>query len=188
MGGVMGKKQAVRIVAVVEDRTLERFVWHTLKAFGFRAGKVDIRSDYPKRGTGSGKQYVDNKYQREAATFRRKSRENIALIIATEADEQTVDYRVQVLDALLAGTNQAPRAVNEHIVYWIPKRHVETWGLHLTGNAVDEDTDYHNRSNDIDWGKAGSGFRKAYSDYGNGKRSALPSLNRAYEETQRLNL
>lgn len=184
MGGVMRRKQGMRIVAIVEDRQLERFVRRALEAFGFDRNTVRVREDYPRGGAGSGKQYVGDKYREEMVTFRRKSRENTGLILGTEADEQTVDERRQVLDAQA----MPARGPDERVVYWIPKRHVETWGLHLTGHPADEDADYHNKGKSIDWRAAGQGFREEYMEFKTGTTSVLPSLNEAYTETRRLKL
>lgn len=184
----MRRKQGMRIVAVVEDRQLERFVRRAFEAFGFDRNNVRVLEDYPKTGKGSGKEYVRDKYRQEIVTFRRKSRENIALVLGTEADEQTVEQRAQALDTHLAAAGASARLPDERVVYWIPRWHVETWGLHLTGNSVDEDTDYHNRGRSIDWREAGQGFRNEYIEFKKGASSTLPSLNRAYEETGRLKL
>jgi len=180
----MVKKTGVTIVAVVEDQQLERFVRRALGALGFDRHEIYVRSNYPKRGSGSGKRYVEQQYRKEIVTLRRKSRENRALLLG----KQTVDARVRVLDKQVEDIGQARRDSGERIVYWIPKRHVETWGLHLTGVSVDEATDYHHRGDSIDWRRAGGGFHAEYLKFRNGAASPLPSLNQAYQETQRLKL
>ncbi len=184
----MARKQSVRIVAVVEDRSLDRFVWHTLKSFGFSAGKVDIREDYPRRGAGSGKQYVEDRYCQEIVTFRQKSRENVALLLGTEADEQSVGERTQELDDRIAAAGRPPRHPDERIVYWIPKHHVETWGLHLTGTRVDEVTLYKKEATNVDWPEAGRNFVREYRKSKLGEIETLDSLKQAYRETGRLNV
>lgn len=184
----MAKKEGVAVVAVVEDRQLERFVRKALAALGLDRNKVRIRADYPRSGTGSGKQYVEQAYQKEIVTFRRKCRENRALLLGSEADQQTVAARAQVLDDKIAAVGAPPRNSDERILYWIPKRHVETWGLHLTGSHVDEDTNYHRAGDSIDWAKAGLGFRGEYLEFRKGNASTLPSLNQGCKETDRLKL
>jgi hypothetical protein len=178
----MGKRNAAEVFVIVEDRNLETFVRKTLVVFGINFRKAHISQDYPRGGRGSGKQYVAKKFEEVVVTVRRKSRENKVLLLGTEADEQTVAQRAHVLDSII----DPPRAPQEGIIYWIPKRHVETWGLHLNGNAVDEDTDYHNRGKGIDWKRAGETFK---AEYDRSKREiveALDSLKTAYIETQRL--
>ena len=178
----MSKKKGVQIVAIVEDRELERFVRKTLKSLGFDKHKVDVRQDYPRGGAGSGKQYVENTYEKEIVTFRQKSRENRGLLIGTDADQQTVAQRIQVLEA---NTNPS-RGPLERIVYWIPKWHVETWGLHLNGNEVDEDSNYHSRKQEIDWDQAGVAFTDAYNRSKREAVDTLDSLSKAYTETRRI--
>ncbi len=181
----MGRKQGVDIVAIVEDQALARFVFKALKAFGYDRHKIRIRPDYP-RGEGSGKQYVELKYREEIRTFRQKSRENRALLLGTDADEQSVEERVRVLNAQMSKANQEPRGFDERIVYWIPKWHVETWGLHLTGTVVQEDVPYKNRSKSVDWREAGRRFFGEYHKSKSGDIETLDSLKTAYGETRRL--
>ncbi len=71
---------------------------------------------------------------------------------------------------------------------WIPKWHVETWGLYLTGTGdVDEYTRYKHLAAFIDWRQAGKGF---VSEYRQSKQQpsleTLSSLRIAYGETRRL--
>ncbi len=180
----MGKRKEIEVFVIIEDRNLETFVRKTLSAFGINLRKAHISQDYPRGGRGSGKHYVSEKYQAVITTVRRKSRENKALILGTDADEQTVEERAQTLDALIA----PPRTASERIVYWIPKRHIENWGLHLTGTTVDEKTNYHHQGANIDWKQAGKAFK---DEYGRSKRETvetLDSLKTAYVETQRLGI
>lgn len=182
----MGRKQSVGIVAVVEDRQLERFVRRTLEALGFDRNKVRILEDYPKGGGGSGKQYVEGAYQKEIVTFRQKSRENRALLLGSDADEQTVRERAHALDARISEVSQAPRGSDERIVYWILKWHVQTWGLHLTGTKVQEDVPYKNQAKSIAWREAGNEFVHEYQNSRSGNIETLDSLKTAYGETRRL--
>lgn len=184
----MGRKEGVRIVAVVEDRQLEGFVRKTLAAFGFDRNKIRVLRDYPKSGSGSGKHYVDQAYRKEIVTLRQKRRENKALLLGTEADEQTVDARIQILDDAVSATGRPRRGENERIVYWIPKRHVETWGLHLTGTLVDEATNYKKEATRVDWSEAGRNFVREYQESKREQIETLDSLRRAYGETGRLNI
>ncbi len=177
----MGKKSGVQIVVIVEDQRLEQFARQALKALGFDRNKIRVEPDYPRQGKGSGKQYVDRKCQSEIVILRRYGG-NRALLLGTEADEQTVAQRRQMLDSQ-ANPHREP---SERIVYWIPKWHVETWGLHLTGSTVDENTDYHTQGSSIDWKTAGKIFKEEYHAHKQGVLSALQSLNDAYQETGRL--
>ncbi len=180
----MKRQKGVQVVVIVEDRELERFVRRTLEAFGFNRNKVRVCPDYPKGKSGDAKQYVNKTYEKEIVTFRQKSRENRVLLVGTDADQMTVSQRIQVLE-----TNVNPvRNSEERIVYWIPRWHVETWGLYFMGNTVDEDTKYKTRAKQIEWKYAGTAFK---DEYGRSKREVvetLDSLKTAYAETQRLEI
>ncbi len=183
------KGKGVRVVVVAEDERLRTFARKTLEAFGFARREIYERVDHPKEGTGSGKQYVEKKSVEEYKAYRSKSSrgENVALILATDADEQTVPDRAKKLDQQLSAAG-LQRNANDAVPYWIPKWHVETWGLYLTGAAnVNESTKYKHLAASINWRQAGKGF---VSEYRQSKQqpslTTLSSLRMAYGETQRL--
>ena len=183
------KGKGVRVVVVAEDERLRTFARKTLEAFGFARREIYERVDHPKEGTGSGKQYVEKKSVEEYKAYRSKSSrgENVALILATDADEQTVPDRAKKLDEQLSAAG-LQRNANDAVPYWIPKWHVETWGLYLTGAAnVNESTKYKHLAASINWRQAGKGF---VSEYRQSKQqpslTTLSSLRMAYGETQRL--
>ena len=184
------KGKGARVVVVAEDERLRTFARKTLEAFGFARREIYERMDHPKEGAGSGKQYVENKSVEEYKAYRSKSSrgENVALILATDADEQTVPDRAKKLDQQLSAAG-LQRNANDAVPYWIPKWHVETWGLHLTGMAVDEQTNYKNQSGGIDWRNAPRNFVGEYRKYrqsGAQPFDSLPSLLVAYQETARM--
>jgi hypothetical protein len=184
----MSQKEGVRLVVIVEDKSLERFARKTLKAFGFDSHRVRILPDFPRGGAGSGKRYVEQMIEKEVVTFRQKSRENTGLLLGTEADQQSVEERTRVLDTHIAQANRPARGSAERIVYWIPKWHVETWGLHLTGIQVNEDENYKNEARNVDWKAAAEAFVQEYRRAKDGPIDTLNSLKAAYRETQRLAL
>lgn len=182
----MARKRGVRITVAVEDHALDRFAWLVLKELGFGNREVYIRSDYPKRGAGSGKQYVEERCREEIVTFRGKRHENVALLLATEADEQTVAERARALDAQAIAAGQPRRGPNERMVYWIPKWHIETWGLHLTGMPVREDAPCKDQADRVDWRRASRGFVAEYRARKGEIIATLDSLATACDETRRL--
>jgi len=183
------KGKGVRIVIVAEDERLRIFARKTLEAFGFDRREIYERVDHPKRGTGSGKQYVEKKYVEEYKAYRSRSSrgENVALTLATDADEQTVPDRAKKLDQQLSAEG-LQRNANDAVFYWIPKWHVETWGLYLTGTGdVDEYTRYKHLAASIDWRKTGKSFVSEYRQFKQQPSlKTLSSLRIAYGETQRL--
>ncbi len=182
----MPRKKGMAIVVVVEDRQLGQFTRRTLQALGYELSKVRFRSDYPRGGKGSGKRYVEEQYPREVSTLRRKPGENRAVVIGTDADQQTVKERSRALDNKLSDAIKSSRTSDERVVYWIPKWHVETWGLHLTGTEVQEDRPYKNESLEINWREAGRNFKQEYDRSKTEDIKTLDSLKIAYIETLRL--
>ncbi len=185
------KRKGVRIVIVAEDERLRIFARKTLEAFGFHRREIYERVDHPKEGAGSGKQYAEKKSVEEYKAYRSKSSrgENVALILATDADEQTVPDRAKKLDQQLSASG-LQRNANDAVPYWIPKWHVETWGLYLTVDQnVNEYTQYKRREKEIDWGQTGKGFVSEYRQFKQQPSlTTLSSLRIAYGETQRLSV
>lgn len=178
----MGRQKGVQGVVIVEDKQLERLVRRTREAFRFNSQKVRVRPDYSKGKSGDARRYVNDTYAKEAFTFRQKGRENRALLVGTEADQVTVSQRKQKLESIV----DPARSSEERIVYWIPKWHVETWGCHFMGNAVDESAKYKNRAREIDWKQAGAAFENEYDRSNTGAVETFDSLRAAYAETRRL--
>ncbi len=85
-------------------------------------------------------------YARAVGAYRARAKKaSTALIVVIDADMGDVERRTRQLREALPGD---PRRGDEAIVHFIPRRHVETWILHLTGEQVDETSDYHHR--DVD--------------------------------------
>ncbi|HEX8464940.1 MAG TPA: hypothetical protein VF627_10025 [Abditibacterium sp.] len=64
------------------------------------------------------------------------------LIVAIDADEETVATRKSQLEEKLRTAGEAARGEQEAIAIVVPKRNVETWIWYLEGNAVDETSNY----------------------------------------------
>lgn len=109
------------------------------------------------------------------------------MIVVMDADTCEVGWRLKQLHRALEEAGLPGRAGDEVIVHYIPKRNIETWILCLTGNKVDEITDY-SRQKDIDdlippaalamfdWSRANA----------NVPEYCIPSLSTAIAETGRL--
>ena len=67
----MPTKRGVRVVLLVEDEALERFVRRVLLAFGLRTR--DIRVERSPKGQGSGKDWVTRNYPAEVRAHRSKA-------------------------------------------------------------------------------------------------------------------
>jgi hypothetical protein len=120
----MPKGCGVRFTLLVEDRALERFVRESLLELGVHRREIYVLPFLA--GKGSAKQRVDREYPAQVRAYRRKAYENIALLVGTDADEQTVQQRARQLADGLQQSGLVPRADDEQIALWLPKWNIET--------------------------------------------------------------
>jgi hypothetical protein len=182
----MAKKKGIRVVLLVEDRMLERFAFAVLNKLGCNSRKIRL---IPYPGGTNTKRWVTHKYPEEVKAYRREANNqpNLALLVGTEADELTVQKRCGDLAAALTAKEISPRNLNERIVLWIPKWHVETWILFLSGTNVNENEHYKNRVKYPDLDSVGKEFVRLFRECQKGSViDALPSLQTAFHETKRL--
>ncbi len=125
-----------QIVILCEDRQQELFARKYFEARGINRRK--ITPIICPSGKQSGEQYVRERYTEEVKTFRRKQRENRALVVVIDADTQSVTNRLKQLDQQLETDNQPQRMHHERIAIFVPKRNIETWIAFASGEAVDE--------------------------------------------------
>ena len=129
---------ASQLSVLVEDERQQRFARHYLYRLGYDAHQ--IRFVPLPAGRGSGAQWVLDRYADEVRTYRHRSaRAQTALLVAIDADDNTVTHRQRQL------RERAERADQDKIAHLIPKWSIETWILCLSGEAVDEDQSYRNR-------------------------------------------
>ncbi len=180
----MAKKKGVRIDILLEDRAFDRFVRKALASFGFDQHKVHVEPYPVGKNT---KQWVTQQYPAKVQLYRRKAAGQVALLVGTDADEQTVQQRCNALAAALDQADMPRRKDDERIVLWVPKWHIETWILALLGQNVNENDNYKHAAQDADVPGAAKGFVDRFRAF---KQDAtiqiLPSLKTAFEETRRL--
>lgn len=178
--------RGVRFTLLIEDRTLERFVRECLYALGVRNHEITT-GDYP-AGRGSAKKWIDRQYPDQVRAHRRWSRQNRALIVGTDADERTVQQRLQRLADILQEARLEARAPQEPIAILVPRWHIETWLVFLHGNDVDEETEYKDRARDLDIKAAAREFIRRFRLYIQDPTAGahLPSLASAFEELRRI--
>ena len=181
----MVRKMGIRLTLLVEDEALERFGRQTAVKLGFHPREIRVLP-YPV-GRGSAKQWVEIQYPSETKLHRAKATfQNIAFLVGTDADEQTVQYRYGRLAQALQHSNLEPRGANERIVLWIPRWNIETWIVHLLGRDVNEDTDYKYQVETDDFEPATNEYVRQYRAFDPATCAALPSLKNSFAETQRL--
>jgi hypothetical protein len=139
-------------------------------------------------GRGSAKQWIDREYPIQVQAHRRRRFENIALVVGTDADEQTVQQRAQQLADRLQEAGQHARDSQERIAIWIPKWNIETWLRFLGGSPVHEGVNYKNQAGTVDFQAVARGFVERFHRWVRDPDavSNLPSLVWAFEETKRI--
>ena len=129
------------VVVLAEDIRQVNFV----RRFVQRLDLGRVRQQPLPAGRQAGEQYVREQYSDQVKEYRRRaSRRRAALIVVIDADTVTVQRRLDQLSRALAEAGQDDRGENETIVVMVPKRHIETWILCLTGDSADEQTNYRN--------------------------------------------
>jgi hypothetical protein len=183
----MMRRRGVRVVLLVEDRSLERFAREVLLQLGFHRCEVRV-IEYP-AGRGSAKQWVEKRYPTEVKAYRREANhQQVALLVGTEADEKTVADRFRLLASKLTDAGHAERNDTERIALWVPKWNVETWILHLSGEDVGEEKNYKHKVRRPDYRTVAEAFVKSFRESPDERPATLPSLEVAFKETHRLDL
>jgi len=134
-------RDAVGVVILSEDTQSECFIRRFLNRRGW--DRRQIRAETLPRGQGSGEQWVREKLIRELRAYRsRSSRAATCLIVASDADDKTVDARMQTFRNMCVQAGVAFRNEGERIAFIIPRRNIETWLAYLRGEAVNETDRY----------------------------------------------
>jgi hypothetical protein len=136
----VSKSSRVYVIVVLEDSRHEMFVRRYLKNRGMGAREMRIERSPSGRGNAEG--WVRRTFLTEVNEYRRRHAKT-ALIVVIDADNRTVQERWRQLDqALEDGGKPHVDIGREQIARLVPKRNVETWILCLSGDEVDEMSDY----------------------------------------------
>lgn len=149
---------------------------------GFSRHQIDFRQ--VSNGRGSGEQWVRQRYANAVKDFRtRSAKAQTALVAVVDADAGDLSERVSQFKVALEQAELSARTNSEAIIHLIPRRNIETWILYLTGEPVDEETDYSKRSVDDLIAAAAERFHESVAQP---PSECLPSLSAAIEEAKRL--
>ena len=130
-------KSRIQIVLLCEDTQQLVFARHFLEKRGFDKRKIIPLIPSVAQ---SGEQFVREKYVSEVKKYRQKCNHlAIALVVMTDADNLSVQQRLNQLSSVLKENNLPDRQKEEAIAVFIPKRNIETWIAYLTGENVDEE-------------------------------------------------
>lgn len=127
-----------KISLLCEDLQQACFVRRFLLNRGW--SRYDIRES--RTGIGSGEQRVRKEYPQMLKAYRSKANHlHNGLIVAIDADTNSVDDRIRSLDAACKAEDVPTRQNGERVMYVVSKRNIETWLAYLRGEPVDEETD-----------------------------------------------
>lgn len=127
-------------IILCEDKLMQCYVRYFLLCQGVERKKIRCVA-LPTMGCGS--QYVLKKSKEELISMHSKNFINQALFICIDADTKSVADRVKEIEMHCADET---RKHDDAVVYFIPKRNIETWvKFYSSGenlSALDEVTDY----------------------------------------------
>ena len=90
-------------------------------------------------GGGAGVSWVREKLPDELKGYRsRNARAATSLVVGCDADDQTVENRIQSLKDDCTAAGVPFRSNAERVAFAIPKRNIETWLAYLRGTIVNE--------------------------------------------------
>lgn len=118
-----------------EDRQTDSFIRNIL--IHQNVDRHKIRSYIAASGRGSGEAFVKREYEGKLEALRRFKRENIVLIVCSDADSSTVLKKKEYIEKC----SEVPRKDDEAVIIWIPKRSIENWIHYLRedGDSIIED-------------------------------------------------
>ncbi|MBW4505264.1 MAG: hypothetical protein KME64_01935 [Scytonematopsis contorta HA4267-MV1] len=177
-------QRRVQIIILCEDRQQEVFARFFLKKRGFK-GLFRARICPP--GSQSGEQFVRTQYPAEVKAYRQnRNRVSIGLVVIIDADKSTLQERLDWLALTLDEDSQENRQADEAIAIFIPKRNIETWIHYLQGESVNEEEAYSKFPNAEASCKPDVENLAEQCRSQNLTKNALPSLQAACGELQRL--
>jgi hypothetical protein len=133
--------RATEVVILGEDDEQTEFARKFLNAQGVVNAKIRVIPN--PNGKGAGTAHVVKNFPERVMAYRKK-RNSIhnGLVVIIDADVSSVEQRYKELNRTLQKAALESRQEDERIVFWIPKRNIETWLCFLTGITVDEILDY----------------------------------------------
>jgi hypothetical protein len=131
----------VHTIILCEDLQLRCFIRRILIKRGWHPGQIH-EVNLP-TGGGAGVSWVKAKLPDELKAFRsRNALAETCLVVGCDADNETVEGRLQRLRDACVAADVPFRTPNERIVFALPKRNIETWLAYLRGENVNENDVY----------------------------------------------
>ena len=131
----------VKIVLLCEDSQHEAFIRRFLNGMGWNTR--EIRVEKSPSATGSAEEWVRENFPRELMIYRnRRHRAASALITMIDADNKSVQNRIDALETSCEANKIKFRSQKEAVAIAVPKRNIETWIHYLNGDQVNEQDHY----------------------------------------------
>ncbi len=131
----------VHTIILCEDLQLRCFVRRFLVKQGWHPRQIHEVA-LPAEG-GAGVTWLRDKLPGEVKAYRsRKSRAETCLVVGCDADNQTVECRLQTLRDACMAAGVPFRDTADRVAVAIPKRNIETWLAYLRGTQVNETDPY----------------------------------------------
>ena len=178
MGGVSG----VRITLLCEDSQTDTFARRFLRHRKFRGR--DIRTLPLPHGTGSGEQWVRQRYPVELWAIR--AVQNAYLIVVTDAEIGSTQARRAQLKAECEREGIPRRREDDRVLVIVPRRNIETWLAYLEGKDVDESSSYPRLSRKGDCAAHAERLHEMCHEAQRLREPAPPSLREACVEYRKL--
>lgn len=140
---------------LVEDQRQQQFMYRFLMEASVNPRQVSF--EVSPAGHGSAEQWVRENFAREVGKCRaRNARATTGMFVVLDADNESVERRLEVLDNALICAGTKPIFVEQDpIARLIPKRNIETWILFLSAypanHHLNEQQDYKHTKNTEDW-------------------------------------
>ena len=163
-----------------EDVQIRTFINAFLMDQGINARKVNF-CDIPD-GEGCGAAYVRRELPKEVKRLNATNYMRKTLIVCTDADNNTVEERLRTLVREVDDQIQGWDRINQQIVFWIPKRQVETWISFLKDEKVDEEMQFHHSGKPASCKDVAKRFSSYCQGYEELDCTYLSSLEAAKEE------
>lgn len=139
----------VHTIILSEDLQLRCLIRRFLLKRGWQARQ--IREVALPAGGGAGVTWVKQKLPEELKAFRSRGfHAATALIVGCDADNETVEGRIQSLRDACDEAGVPFRQDGERIIFVIPKRNVETWLAYLRAEAINEVDAYRKYNHESD--------------------------------------
>jgi hypothetical protein len=129
----------VKIVLLCEDSQHEAFVRRFLRGMGWNTRELRVE----KSSSGSGEQWVRERFPDELRIYRkRRPKAASALIAMIDADGKGVQDRLSEFEKSCNSRQVEFRRDDEAVAIAVPKRNIETWIHYLRGHPVNEEDEY----------------------------------------------